>query len=174
MYMVPDKSCRTFCSKGTSLISALSTCKCLHLLRTQHCFFRPCPLNFFLSRQYTAHSQYWYTPHTCVHSVPLVSCPPRARLPARNVSPRGRVGSGDETSVPQCVSTPLLLCTWFFLPTWCSDQHGRRARPKQAIDTYVWVVPVVLRLVTTVEEAVLVVAVVNGAPIVRVPENSLA
>ena len=27
----------------------------------------------------------------------LVSCPARARLPARNVSPRERVGSGDKT-----------------------------------------------------------------------------
>ena len=27
----------------------------------------------------------------------LVSCPARARLPARNVSPHQRVGSGDET-----------------------------------------------------------------------------
>ena len=54
------------------------------------------------------------------------------------------------------------------------DERDQSTKLKQAIDTYVWVVPVVLRLVTTVEEAVLVVAVVNGAPIVRVPENSLA
>ena len=39
---------------------------------------------------------------------------------------------------------------------------------------YVRVAPVVLRLVTPVEEAVLVVAVVNGTPTVRVQEERVS